>query len=69
MPASKDPAPKLAPVAPAESPDETADLLDDFLIALLGLPGDAWPDIAATLPDEVFEGIDRYLERRLAEGA
>ena len=39
------------------------------LIALLDLPGDAWPDIiAAALPDEIFDQIDRYLEKWLAEG-
>jgi len=59
-----DPARKLAPVAPVESPDEAADLLDDFLIALLDLPGDTWPDIAAALPDEIFDRIDRWMEVR-----
>jgi hypothetical protein len=53
-------------VASAERPDEAADLLDDFLIALLDLPGDAWPDIAAALPDEVFDRIDRWMEVRLS---
>jgi hypothetical protein len=53
---------KPAPVAPAESPDEAGDLLDDFLIALLDLPGDAWPDLAAALPDDLYDRIDRYLK-------
>jgi hypothetical protein len=55
---------QLAPVAPAESPDEVAELLDDFLIALLDLPGDAWPDLVVALPDELFDRVDRYLEVR-----
>jgi hypothetical protein len=34
---------------------------------LLDLPGDAWPDIiAAALPDEIFDRLDRYLEVRLS---
>jgi hypothetical protein len=41
-------------------------LLDDFLIALLDSPGDTWPDIAAALPEELFDRIDRYLEARLS---
>jgi len=41
-------------------------LLDDFLIALLDLPGDTWPDLAAALPNELFDRIDRYLEARLS---
>jgi hypothetical protein len=65
-PAPIDPAPKPAPVAPAESIGEAEELLDDLLIALLELPGDAWPDLAAALPDEVFERLDRWLEARLA---
>jgi hypothetical protein len=36
------------------------------LVALLDLPGDAWPDLAAALPDEVFERIDKSLEARLS---
>jgi len=63
------PAEKPAPVAPPESPgefaDEAADLLDGLLLALLDLPGDVWPDLAAALPEEVFDRIDRYMEARL----
>jgi hypothetical protein len=71
LPGAISPAPipeaqKLASVAPAESADETAELLDDFLIALLELPGDAWPDLAAALPDEIYDRIDEYLEARLS---
>jgi hypothetical protein len=44
------------------------ELLDDFLIALLELPGAAWPNLAVALPDEVFDRVDRYLEGWLAEG-
>jgi hypothetical protein len=50
-----------AHIAPAKPLDEAAELLKDFLIALIGLPGDAWPDIAIALPDEVYDRIDRYL--------
>jgi hypothetical protein len=59
-------APKPVLVASAERPDEPAELLDEFLIALLGLPGDAWPDLAVTLPDELYDRIDRWLEARLS---
>ena len=65
-PAPISPAEKPAPGVPAESPDEAAELLDDFLIALLELPGDAWPDLAAALPDELFDRIDRHLEACLS---
>jgi len=57
---------KAAPVPPAASPDGANELLDDFLIALLDLPGDTWPDLAAALPNELFDRIDRYLEARLS---
>ena len=36
-----------------------------LLLALLDLPGDVWPDLAAALPEEVFDRIDRYMEARL----
>ena len=63
----KSPAPVLehqkpAPFAPGESPDETAQLLDDLLMALLDLPSDGWIDLVEALPDELFDRIDRYLE-------
>jgi hypothetical protein len=57
---------KPGPVAPAERPDEVVELLDDFLIALLDLPGEAWPDLAAALPDELYHRIDQYLEARVS---
>jgi len=63
---------KPAPIAPADSPGEAADLLDDFLIALLDLPGWSdpgswlWNDVAAVLPDELFDRIDRWMEVRFA---
>ena len=50
------------PFAPGESPDETAQLLDDLLMALLDLPSDGWIDLVEALPDELFDRIDRYLE-------
>jgi hypothetical protein len=37
------------------------------LITLLDLPG-RLPDFAVALPDEIFDQIDRYLEKWLAEG-
>jgi hypothetical protein len=49
-------------IASADSADEAAELLDDFLIALLELPGDAWPDLMVALPDELFNRIDRHIE-------
>jgi hypothetical protein len=72
LPGGNSPAPisepqKATPVAPAERSDETAELLDDVLLALLDLPGDAWPDLAAALPDEIYYRIDRYLEGRLSD--
>jgi hypothetical protein len=60
---------KPAPVASAEGADEAVELLDDFLVALLELPGDTWPDLTAALPDELFDRIDRYLEAWLSEPA
>ena len=66
LPAAISLAQKAAPVPPAASPDGANKLLDDFLIALLDLPGDTWPDLAAALPNELFDRIDRYLEARLS---
>jgi hypothetical protein len=48
-----------------ERPDDVVDLLDDFLIALLDLPGDGWLDLTAALPDEIYDRIDRWMEVRL----
>ena len=55
------------PPVQATSPEEAADLLDEFLITLLELPGDAWPDLAAALPDQLYDRIDQYIERCLQE--
>jgi hypothetical protein len=71
LPGAISPAPisepqKAAAVEPAERPDEAGELLDDFLIALLELPGAAWPNLAVALPDEVFDRIDQYLEARMS---
>jgi hypothetical protein len=55
---------------PAERSDEAGELLDDFMIALLDLPGWSdpeswlWNDVAAALPDELFDRIDRWMEDR-----
>jgi hypothetical protein len=62
------PAPQdAAPAASADSAEDVAELLDDFLVALLELPGDGWPDLVAALPDEIYDRIDRYLEDWLSE--
>jgi hypothetical protein len=58
-----------APAASADSAEEAAELLDDLLMAVFDLPGDTWPDLAAALPDELFDRIDRYLEAWLSEPA
>jgi hypothetical protein len=58
---------KPAPIAPAARPDDAAELLDDLLIALLELPGDTWPDLGAALPDDLYDRIDRDIEKRLVE--
>ena len=44
--------------------DDAADLLDDFLIALLDQLGPGWSDLLAALPYELFDRIDRWLEVR-----
>ena len=71
LPVAISPAPIREPRTPAaaepvERLDEAAELLDDFLVALLELPGDTWPDLTAALPDELFDRIDHYLESRLS---
>jgi hypothetical protein len=48
-------------VAPAERPGAAEELLDDLLVVLLELPVDAWSAIAAAVPAELCERIDRYL--------
>jgi len=49
-------------VAPAESPEEAEDLLDDLLVVLFGLPADAWSTHAAAVPGELAERPSRYLD-------
>jgi hypothetical protein len=50
-----------------------AELLDDFLIALLDLPNWSytalalWTDVALALPDKLFDRLDQYLEARCRE--
>jgi len=58
--AANDDAP--APVAPAESPEEAEDLLDDLLVVLFGLPADAWSTLAAAVPGELAERLSLYLD-------
>jgi hypothetical protein len=55
------------PVALTERYDEAEELLDELLIALLVDLPDIWDDLAAALPDEIYDRIDRYLEGRLSE--
>jgi hypothetical protein len=56
-------------VTPAKRTGEAAQPARRSADPLLDLPGNAWPDLAAALPDEVFERIGRYLEARLSESA
>jgi hypothetical protein len=49
-------------VVPAERPGEAEALLGDLLRVLFELPADAWSAIAAAVPDELSERIDRYLD-------
>jgi len=76
LPASPAPVLEVAEPGPpvqVTSPEEAADLLDDFLLALLDFPGWSdpeswlWNDVAAALPDELYERIDQYIERALQE--
>jgi hypothetical protein len=60
--------PDSAPAASTDGAEDVAELLGDLLVALVELPGDGWPDLAATLPDELFDRLDRYLETLLSEG-
>ena len=47
-------------MAPAERSEEGEHLLDDLLVVLFALPDDAWSALAAAVPDELAERIDRY---------
>ena len=58
---------KPGPPVSAERLEEAAELLDDLLLGLFDLPGDAWPDLAAALPDQLYDRIDQYIERCLQE--
>ena len=49
-----------APVAPAERPDEAEELLAALVAALFSLRGDAWSALAAAVPVELQQRIDRY---------
>ena len=70
-----DPVDAPLPVPPA-APGEAEELLGDLLRALLDLPSlsnaddpkdSRWGDIAAKLPDELFERLDRWMETRSAD--
>jgi len=61
---------------PPAAPGEAEELLGDLLRALLDLPSlsnaddprdSRWGDIAAKLPDELFERLDRWMETRSAD--
>jgi hypothetical protein len=52
-----------APVAPPERPGEAAELLH----ALLAVPSDGWPALAAAMSDELFDRLKRWHAVRLAE--
>jgi hypothetical protein len=58
---------KPALAVSAERLEEAAELLDDLLLGLFDLPGEAWPDLAAALPDELYDRIDQYIEKCLQE--
>jgi hypothetical protein len=60
--------PDAAPAASTDGAEDVDELLGDLLVALVELPGDGWPDLAAALPDELFDRLDRYLETLLSEG-
>ena len=51
-----------APVEPPGSPGEAAELLDDLLLALFGLPKEDWAAVNAALPDELTDRISRFLD-------
>jgi hypothetical protein len=62
-PAPMDPPVKPAPVAPAERPGDPAELL----AALLGVPSEGWPALAAAMSDELFDRLKRWHAARLAK--
>jgi hypothetical protein len=53
---------KPEPVEPPERLDDAAELLDDLLLTLPADLPETWSDLAAALPDELYERIDSYLE-------
>ena len=57
---------KPAPVAPAASSDDAAELLDDLLITLLELPGDGWFRVVDMLPTELVDKICDRIEASAA---
>jgi hypothetical protein len=52
------------PVALTERYDEAKEPLDELLIALLVELPDIWDDLAAALPDEIYDRVDRWMEAR-----
>jgi hypothetical protein len=48
------------PLSRSGSPGEAEELLSDLLDVLFGLRGDAWSAIAAAVPFELQQRIDRY---------
>src|SRR5215472_16926237 len=66
-PAPIHPAEKPVPGAPADSPDDAAELLNDLLHTLLvDLPA-AWSDLIDAIPEGLFDRLDRYLDTLLSE--
>jgi hypothetical protein len=56
---------KLAPVAPAERPDEAAELLS----ALLSVTSEGWYPLAAAMSQELFDRLKRWHAARLTKSA
>jgi hypothetical protein len=58
---------KPSPVAPAERYSEAEELLDDLLCALFTeIPDNLWYNLAAALPNELFDRIDQHFEAHLS---
>ena len=56
-----------APASSAGSADEASELLDDLLATLLIDLPNMWDDLAAGIPDELYDRIGQYIERCLQE--
>jgi hypothetical protein len=56
-----------APAASADSAEDVAGLLDEFLCALIDLPGEAYGDIMTAIPEPLYDRLDCYIEKLLEE--